>query len=761
MRAYVDRIFSAFEVNVVPIIVTLGSCYILAEPAQFREIYRGFAQRVASLQTVGVWSTNPDFWGAVTAAAYTIVALTLLTILIWLTCRLNFGEKNESNVVSLWRRIVSLGLAALPFLSLAAGFYAASSSADAVEKIKKLLAVIKEGNLRDLGTDPSMAGELAAGWANQIASYNIILIGLAVVFAVVGLLLVFLLNRFENSSRADAVGRVILGGPAVLAASAVFLALCALFSTESGALAVRISAVPTLCLFAALSLVVGNYLTLQSGATGRLVIWLFAIAAIVFSVFDLSNNHRVRRVELSAQASPAAPELSDTFLAWYDARTDRTKFQRYPLYVVAAQGGGIYAALHAASFLGYMQQRCPNFAHHLFAISSVSGGSIGAAVFAASMKEAERRAAVKIPARGCNDREAGSEESPEFLDAATEVLGGDFWSPLQAMALFPDLLQRFLPIWVERFDRARALERGLEASWQAMITKSELFGPRTKAQTGNIMAEPFASLWPEGFGKSSFTPALILNTTEVDSGRRRLIAPFTFQGLTDIRFFPLDCVLERPGQAAKTESVPLSTAAVLSARFPWVTPTAWFYETPEMGKCIPSERDVTKVSDGGFFENSGVASALDLTYSLQKIIEQRKLPVDIKLIILTSGGFATDKVTGLSEALDPIRTMLNASGARGYIEVDRAEQASGAQNEPPTASAAALRGAEVLKVKLEGLGYPLPLGWSVSTVTSYLIQFQTGDFDPCQRSASASGEVSDVHSSSCVIGDLVGQLTYR
>jgi hypothetical protein len=431
------------------------------------------------------------------------------------------------------------------------------------------------------------------------------------------------------------------------------------------------------------------------------------------------------------------------------------------LHVAQERGGGIYAALHAASFLSYMQQRCPNFAHHLFAISSVSGGSIGAAVFAASMKEAELRGAVKIPARGCSDREAGSNQSPELLDAAVEVLGGDFWSPLQAMALFPDLLQRFLPIWVEKFDRARALERGLESSWQAMITKSELFGPRTRAQAGNIMAEPFASLWPAGFDKSSFTPALIMNTTEVDSGRRRLIAPFTFKGLTDIRFFSLSCVSESPGQSAKTESLPLSTAAVLSARFPWVTPTAWFYETPEMGKCVPSERDVTKVSDGGFFENSGVASALDLTYSLQKIIEERKLPVDIKLIILTSGGFATDKVTSLSEALDPIRTMLNASGARGYIEVDRAEQASGVRNEPPTASAAALRGAEVLKVTLEGLGYPLPLGWSVSTVTSYLIQFQTGDFDPCERSPGVSREVKDVHSSSCVIGDLVGQLTYR
>src|SRR5262249_39717770 len=74
------------------------------------------------------------------------------------------------------------------------------------------------------------------------------------------------------------------------------------------------------------------------------------------------------------------------FYQWYDKREDREHFAEkgkpYPVYIVAAEGGGMYAGYHVASFLGRMQDFCPNFAEHTFAVSSVSGGSLGAGVFA-------------------------------------------------------------------------------------------------------------------------------------------------------------------------------------------------------------------------------------------------------------------------------------------------------------------------------------------------------------------------------------------
>ena len=768
MRKHIERVFSAFETNLIPIIVAVLASYVLFAPTQFREIHRAFAQRIASLQTMPMTYQNPDLWSAVTTSLYTLGGLIALSILLWLSCRANFDDPNladpnladrgaaESTVAPGALRFVSLTLAGLPFLAMAIGLYAATSSNEAVDQITGLLIRIREANLLDSGTDPSLAHAAATDWANKIASYNVILKGLAAIFVLVGLLLVFLLSRLENSKRADAVGSVMSNGYVALVAAVIFLGLCALYASQSGAFATRISAVPILLVFAALSLVVVNYLAVQSGGAGRLVIWLLATVAVVFSLFDFANNHRVRRVPYLAQSAPTMPDLSDTFENWYKARTDQSKFSgRYPIYIVAAQGGGIYAAMHAAHFLGYMQARCPNFAHHLFAISGVSGGSVGAAAFAAAMKDAEQRGAIKIPDTGCADR-----SGEDAGISAVQVLDDDFWSPLQAMWLFPDLLQQFLPVRVEIFDRARALEHGLEASWQRSVTQNDLYGPRAQDKTANTMAEPFLSLWPQGFDKSLFTPALVLNTTEVDTGRRRLISPFKFQGLTDLRFFPVSCTSASATHDGKIESVPLSTAAVLSARFPWITPTAWFYmekddETNSIKDCAPAEKSVTKVSDGGYFESSGVATALDLAHSLKNIIDQRGLNIDIKLVILTSGGFASEPADGLNEALDPIRTMLNASEARGYIEVGRAEQSD-------FAKAAAQSGA-VLKVRLEEYGYPLPLGWSLSDVTRYLIQFQTGELNPCQRKQGPrqASQTLDLNSSSCAISELVGQLKHK
>jgi hypothetical protein len=759
MRKHIERVFFAFETNLIPIIVAVVASYVLVAPTQFREIHRVFAQRLAVLQTQPMTADNPALWSAVTTSLYTLGGLIVLSILLWLSCRANFYDPNlddpkladrkaaESKVAPGALRFVSLGLAGLPFLAMAIGLYAASSSGGAIDEIKKLLTKIKETILLDTGFDPALAPAAAADWAEKMASYNIILLGGAIVFVLLGLLLVFLLSRLENSARADALGRVMTNGYVALAATVIFLGLCALYASQSGAVATRVSAVPILLMFAALSLVVVNYLAVQSGGVGRLVVWLLATVAVVFSLFDFTNNHRVRRVPYAAQAAATMPDLSDIFENWYKARTDQSKFpERYPIYIVAAQGGGIYAAMHAAHFLSYMQARCPNFSHHLFAISGVSGGSVGAAAFAAAMKDAEQRGGVKIPDKGCVDR--GGEDDPAIN--AVQALDGDFWSPLQAMWLFPDLLQQFLPVRVEIFDRARALEHGLEASWERIVTQNDLYGPRVQDKTANTMAEPFLSLWPQGFDKSLFTPALVLNTTEVYTGRRRLISPFTFEGLTDLRFFPISCKSD-----GKIESLPLSTAAVLSARFPWITPSGWYYDPSQTGECTSPEKSVTKLSDGGYFESSGVATALDLAHSLKTIIDQRGMNVDIKLVILTSGGFASDPADGLDEALDPIRTMLNASEARGYIEVGRADRAD-------FAKAAAQSGA-VLKVRLEEHGYPLPLGWSLSDVTRYLIQYQTGELNSCERKKGPrqASPTLDLNSSSCVIGELVGQLTHK
>ena len=111
---------------------------------------------------------------------------------------------------------------------------------------------------------------------------------------------------------------------------------------------------------------------------------LLVLAALVFGVFGLNDNHTVRRDRTRSKRLPPIqqPECIRSRLSALAARQGGFDQEKpYPIYVVAAEGGGIYAAFRAATFLTSLQDLCPRFSHHLFAISSVSGGSVGAAIF--------------------------------------------------------------------------------------------------------------------------------------------------------------------------------------------------------------------------------------------------------------------------------------------------------------------------------------------------------------------------------------------
>ena len=106
------------------------------------------------------------------------------------------------------------------------------------------------------------------------------------------------------------------------------------------------------------------------------------------------------------------PNLSDAFLAWLQARKPtidayKAKGRVFPIFFASAQGGGMYAAYHPALALARLTDACPEFPQHLFGISSVSGGSLGSAVYAELLRTLPKapeyetgRARVAAPRRG-------------------------------------------------------------------------------------------------------------------------------------------------------------------------------------------------------------------------------------------------------------------------------------------------------------------------------------------------------------------------
>ena len=209
----------------------------------------------------------------------------------------------------------------------------------------------------------------------------------------------------------------------------------------------------------------------------------------------------------------------------------------------------------------------------------------------------------------------------------------DFLSPLLAFTIFPDFLQRFLPQPMSAFDRARALEHTWNTSW----TRS--FGSRR-------FNDDFRNLW-KGSDKTrvSKAPALFLNSTNVETGKRFIVSTVDLNedDRRDSYF-----AFERSALYHITR-MSLSTAVHLSARFTWMSPAGTLMSRPSengaltwqiVGRTRPDAVIWGRLVDGGYFENSGAATALDVVQAIERSVKRMKstgeLPksMDVDILVL-------------------------------------------------------------------------------------------------------------------------------
>jgi hypothetical protein len=641
-------------------------------------------------------------------------------------------------------------------------------------QLEHMRGVFMEQNLAD-GHLEQDAKKLTDRNLAKLAGANRLLWIAACAFAILAVALLFIVRWLDRSARIDELLRPKRFYTSTLTRLFVIFAITILVAIIFSPVLV-----PQKIGFVGL---LGLFLTFFSLAISQLYAWgrrlgvpLIAIVglfAIVISAFDLNDNHKIRTVTHNGSFSRI--ELAKAFQDWWATREDRSKFagrERYPVYIIAAQGGGIYAAHHVASFLAEIQDRCPNFAHHLFAISGVSGGSVGATAFAGLTRDLKLKEPIpdKWTCSPENDR-----RTRYFTEATEDIFTQDLLSPLAASLFFPDLVQRFIPVPIARLDRARAVEQAFEGAYLNALKSFD----KDLAVPPQGLNRAFQSHWDPHLYPD--TPALVLNTTDVASGTRRVISPFKFSGV-GLSFLPV-----WTGQPSnyQTITLPLSTAALLSARFPWVTPAGWFEDFPE--SALPSHRHFAlefasdiieklivacqaialpcsapalltarpnstddpspqkyRLVDGGFFENSGVATAADIINEL--VVSQKADMADIELVLIvfSSAGFTQTRSYGLAEILEPIRAMLNTRAARSRIEFDRAVNRFGSFSVSQNATVGRLGcrtpstseisiSALLVKLELRGYGYDLPLGWRLSPVTRHLISSQNGGRVRCDE----------------------------
>jgi hypothetical protein len=456
--------------------------------------------------------------------------------------------------------------------------------------------------------------------------------------------------------------------------------------------------------------------------------------AVLCSYFDLNDDHRFRTLPSTSDSRP--PDLTTAFDAWLEKRQDRSPGTKYPVFLISAQGGGLYAAYNTAVVLARLQDRCPAFAQHIFAVSSVSGGSLGAAVFAALSRS--RAGNTRNPSP-CSELDGEVPESAaddnkakrgSFEIATKRILEHDFLSPLIAGALFPDFLQQFVPFKVPVFDRARALEYAWEEAWRAGTTESK--------DEQSLFGSSFRQLWDPT--KSS--PALFLNTTVVETGGRMIIAPVRLREQTAAPSSILDL--------AEDMDMPLSTAAGLSARFPYVTPAGFFEARAPFDETVKVK---IRLGDGGYFENSGVATAFDLYMNLDEHIRERSKEVVLYLIQIGSPIGVPRASDRFGELLSPLKTMLKTREARGEAAVSQVSYlnrlgALGASGDDANN--------RFFEFSLDSRQLKLPLGWDLSMTSRARISRSSGYAEACRDDESVLDEPidRDYTDNDCVTRDI-------
>ncbi|WP_317932204.1 hypothetical protein [Halioxenophilus sp. WMMB6] len=313
------------------------------------------------------------------------------------------------------------------------------------------------------------------------------------------------------------------------------------------------------------------------------VLVVVLVVAIAISFITNTDNHLVRR-EAVTRADDYAFASFDAAWGQFQEQllqqglsTQAGSSRKYPVFFVASQGGGLRAAYWSARGLAEMEAAIPGISHNIFTLAGVSGGSVGNSFYAASLFEQSGALAESCAALAV-DRQATCRIG--------HAVGQDYLSPVLTSFLYNDLLYRFLPVASWNFlarDRAAVLEQSWEQGFRAVYDSG-------------AMAGFFQGLYRQ---QDQWRPLVLSMGSHQESGTRLITAPFpvepeiftnqydTYQlmGCSDGRHLSCD--------------MRLSTAALTSARFPYVTPAG----TLAMKKSW-SEKD--HIIDGGYVENYGL-----------------------------------------------------------------------------------------------------------------------------------------------------------
>ncbi|WP_293308293.1 hypothetical protein [Pedobacter sp. UBA5917] len=429
--------------------------------------------------------------------------------------------------------------------------------------------------------------------------------------------------------------------------------------------------------------------------TLNIVIWALITYALLFSfLLALSNKWRIQlitillvcsaigsakwissfhEVEVSNNNSAPRDSLTQYVRYWLDDhRKEIEQFAKndpdstgYPVYFVNSYGGGIRAAAWATMVISRLNQKINSsglpsgeaFTRHVFSYSGASGGTVGFSLLCAFQKKA-----------GLADKMMDLDYVKEVFrkDYLTGNIVGIFGRDVPMSVLGADFYD----------DRARLQEKILGYS----LNKNYQIDYDI----------PLSTLYPS---KHTDIPLLFSNTFDINTAHKGITAPV----LLNKDDFPAVIFIQ---DLLKGKDIPLSAAAFLSARFPYVSPTGKFDQDHHF-------------TDGGTIENSGGQTSLQIIRVFERVRKEEaynNLRLSINLLSLSNSVKSIDApkpAKNLYELLGPVQGLLNTIGGNGNA-ADSTNAAMARQQKwkhhpfAPT------------EVKINRSWPVLPLGWQIS-----------------------------------------------
>lgn len=363
-----------------------------------------------------------------------------------------------------------------------------------------------------------------------------------------------------------------------------FLAfLCYMLGINHLPFARNLTSFPLVLLAFGILLGIINFISLLSQRKNVNFNFLLIMLVIICGyIFEIHPVRTVQEGDPSKQAYAERPVFRKYLEDW--VRRHRPAIDsstRYPVFFTLADGGASRSGYWAALVLGRLHEQtryhkgitnASYFSDHLFCLSGASGGSVGNASFLAAL-EVQRQ---------------HPEQPADTLCA--RYLDNDFLSYSLARLLGPDLIKPVFG-WIKGWgDRAAALEIAMDNP------------SGENALMGEIIRSDFGRFIPND---SNRLPLICINTTRVNDGGPGVVSTLHIDNSnktpTPIFGKRLDVLsMVKPG-----ETMRVSTAMVLGARFPYMSPG---------GKLAESY-----FVDGGYFDNSGAGVVHEMLLELNRI----------------------------------------------------------------------------------------------------------------------------------------------